>query len=357
MNILLICKLANHTLTENILLPLINSGIIHHIYVLRDFEGEYKSEKVTYLVNGRSSKNKFRHLKKIQDGVIAVKNFKIDVIIGVFNIPHGYIGRAISIFTKKPYIHVSIAGHREFWRQGKLIEKLNLITFGKCSAITVTGTQTLKYLERKKIAKEKIFIIPNLPNEKFSLVEKQDNRHYDIVSFSRIDLNKNVILLIKALADLKDKYEIKVAIAGDGDQLDFIKKAASDLGVSHMIDFLGYINKFEDKVKILSDSKIFISCSKGEGFPVSLLEAMNCGCVPVVSNVGDIVDVIKQGINGFIFEDTDNEKEFVYYIAKLLDDEKMTSLMRKEAYKVQEQISIKNNGKIWNTILKYVTNR
>ena len=185
-------------------------------------------------------------------------------------------------------------------------------------------------------------------------METNDNRHYDIVSFSRIDLNKNIILLIKALARLKDKFQLRVAIAGDGDQLENIKNAAREYGVSEMIDFMGYVSGFDNKVKVLSDSKIFISCSKGEGFPVSLLEAMNCGCVPVVSNVGDIVDVIRNGKNGYVFNDTDDETEFSGYLEQLLADSNSIAAMRQEAYKIKDEISVANNGKIWDKVFAYI---
>lgn len=36
-----------------------------------------------------------------------------------------------------------------------------------------------------------------------------------------------------------------------------------------------------------------------EGLPVTLLEALSVGCIPICSNVGGIPDVIESGMNGF----------------------------------------------------------
>lgn len=354
MNILLVCKLADHTLRENVLQPLLSSKTVRHIYVLRDKKSDSFDGRVTYLCSEKQSKSKLRHISKIWSGVRAVSKYKIDAIIGVLNTPHGLIGRTISMLTHTPYVHMTIAGHREFWVDGSWMERLNLWAFGRGAAITVTGSQTKAYLVNKGIREDMIFILPNLPNEAFTKVTQNEHRHYDIVSFSRIDLNKNLILLIKALSRLKEKHQMKVAVAGDGDQLDAIKAAAQQYGVSEMIDFLGYVNGFDDKVKILSDSKIFISCSKGEGFPVSLLEAMNCGCVPVVSNVGDIVDVIDNGKNGYVFNDTDDDTEFTNYLDILLADNGRVAAMRLEAYKIKNEISVAHNGKIWDEVLSYI---
>ena len=354
MNILVVCKLLDHTLYENVLLPLLSSKAVSHIYVLRDTKGYDVDERVTYLCPETQSKSRWRHFTKINRGIKAVRQYKIGVIIGVLNTPHGYIGRTIAMLTHTPYVHMTIAGHREFWVDGPILEKINLCVFGKGTAITVTGSQTEQYLVKKGIRREMLFILPNLPNETFTKVQHNENRSYDIISFSRIDLNKNLILLIKALARLKKKYRPNVIIAGDGDQLENIKAAAQEYSVADMIDFLGYVNGFENKVKLLSDSKIFISCSKGEGFPVSLLEAMNCGCVPVVSNVGDIVDVIRDGKNGYVFNDFNDETEFVGCLEKLLSDESRISAMRQEAYKIKDEISVANNGKVWDDVFSYI---
>lgn len=355
MNILLICKLANHTLTENVLLPLFRSQSVEYIYVLRDEPSDTVNGRVIYMCPKMSSKGKIRHLRKIWLGIQIVKKYQIGAIIGVLNTPHGYIGRTIGILTQTPYIHMTIAGHREFWIDGKLMEKWNLWFIGNSTAITVSGSKTREYLENKGIQKDKIFILPNLPNEAYTKVPVQERRDYDIVSFSRIDKNKNLILLVKALSRIK--YKAKVAIAGDGEEMENVKAAAMEYGVSPQMEFLGYISSFEDKVKLLSNSKIFISCSKGEGFPVSLLEAMNCGCVPVVSNVGDIADVIRPGQNGYLYEDTDDEGEFVECLENLLFNEKKLADMRTEAVKIKETISVSANGEIWNTVLDYVSRK
>lgn len=356
MNILLIAKLANHTIKENVLAPILASGIVEHIFVLRDTPGDNFDKRVTYLSFGNTGK--FRHLKKITKGIFLCHKYKIGAIVGVLNTPHGYIGRMIGLLTNTPFVYMTIAGHREFWRDGKRFEQFRLKLFKNSAAITVTGSQTLNYLLKKKYDKKKIFIMPNLPNSYFNNLHVNENkvREYDIVSFSRIDTNKNLILLVKAIAALKKKgFSPKVAVAGNGDQLDNIIKAVQEYKVHDCFDFLGYITEIHKKVEIYSNSKIFISCSKGEGFPISLLEAMGCGCVPVVSNVGDIVDVIHQGQNGYVFKDTDDEIEVVHILEKIMNNPEHLAQMRLSAMDIKRQFSIQNNGKIWNKIFLSVS--
>lgn len=359
MNLLLVSKLADHTLSENVLLPLLQSSSINHIYVLRDFHGDYNSDKVTYLSPLKERKGRIRHLSKILKGISYCKKYKIDVILGVLIYPHGYIGRLISIFTNRPYIHMTIAGHREYWLKGRFIEKFNILFFGKSEMITVTGNQTRNYLLEKGICSQKLTILPNLPNSFYleSKIPMPIVREYDLVSFSRIDKNKNVSLLIRAIAKIKDDYEIKVAIAGDGSELKNVQEEVRKHNLSNNVVFLGYISELNEKIKIYTNSNIFVSCSKGEGFPVSMIEAMCCGCVPIVSNVGDIVDVLEQGKNGYVFNDTDNEDELAGYIKELLNNKNRIAKMRKEDLKITEKISIHKNGEIWDGIFSRLKKR
>lgn len=354
MNILVVCKLANSTLKDNVLLPMLSSPVVDNIYVLRDFAGDYKDSRVHYIVPESPQKGYFRHIGRFFKGRKALKQYGIGAIVGVLNKPHGYIGRFMSIFYGVPYVHMTIAGHREFWMNGHLMEYVNLKLLTSGKAITVTGSKTRDYLLKKNVAEDKIFILPNLPDSRFFSAEPLGVYSYDIVSFSRIDKNKNLILLVKALSELKKRHKFKVAVAGDGDQLDNIKEAVSEFGLNEEVVFLGYISDVKEKIDLLTRSKIFVSCSRGEGFPISLLEAMDCGCVPVVSDVGDITDVVESGKNGIVFTDTENECELVGAFDRLLSDEALLKKMRDSSSECKRKFSLEANGRIWTSVFKKV---
>lgn len=357
MKVLLITKLPNHTLHENILSPLLASSYIDHIYVLRDFEGTTVDDRVTYLNPEKKSSSKIRHIKKVVNGVDYCKKYDIDVIIGVLIYPHGYIGQAISFFTKKPYIHVTIAGHREYWMHGKLVEKLNISLFKRSRFITITGKQTETYLLKKNVNPKQVVILPNLPNSIFLSVDNnpETDRKYDIISFSRIDKNKNVALLMRALVKVKEVYpQVRVFVGGNGSEFDNVKQLSIDLGLKDNVYFAGFVSEKPDIIKAYSDSRIFISCSRGEGFPVSLIEAMACGCVPVVSNVGDIVDVVDAD-NGRVFNDTENEAELTEILIELLTTKGLLPKMSAKAMNIKNTISVENNAKIWDSMFKAIS--
>lgn len=142
-----------------------------------------------------------------------------------------------------------------------------------------------------------------------------------------------------------------MAIGGDGSHLPQVKQLAHETGVEQSIDFLGFVDGVEAKVRLLTQSKVFVSCSRGEGFPVSLLEAMACGCVPVVTAVGDIADVVQTGVNGFLLTTPDSTDELAVYLTRLLHDDALRLRLARAAYAAKEQYSVQRNGERWAEVL------
>jgi len=109
--------------------------------------------------------------------------------------------------------------------------------------------------------------------------------------------NKNQQFLIHAIKRLENKYvNIKLLLAGEGETLEKCRKLATRLGVSHMVDFLGFRNNIED---ILPACDLAVASSFREGLPVNIMEAMSCGLpIIAVENRGhrDLVSHYKNGL-------------------------------------------------------------
>lgn len=59
----------------------------------------------------------------------------------------------------------------------------------------------------------------------------------------------------------------------------------------------------DEMPELFLDSDVFVLTSAFEGLPVSLLEAMAFGCVPVVTNVkSGIPEILRSGVNGLVVE-------------------------------------------------------
>ena len=110
--------------------------------------------------------------------------------------------------------------------------------------------------------------------------------------------------------------DVRAVIVGDGPLKADLQKHAEELGANRNIEFLG---KRKDVELFLSRSKIFVLTSKSEGLSNAMAEAMVAGVVPVVANVGELGDLVIDGVNGYLVE-PNNIEEYARRIVSLLED-------------------------------------
>ena len=332
--------------------PLIIADAVDHIYILRDKKADIISDKVTFITDYNCKlKNKLRHLYRLREGFRICKKYNIDLVAGVLIYPHGYIGRIISFFKKLPYMHITIAGECEFLIRGKLIELFNLFMFKKSKTITVTGKKTRSYLLGKGYDSNKVVVVPNVIDiKKYKDFDK--HREYDIISISRLDKNKNVSLLLKAIVKIKSNKKVKALIVGDGPEFNNLISESKILGISENVHFEGWIRDEDRIIDFYNVSKIYVLCSKGEGFPLTLLEGMSCGCVPITTDVGDITDLISHGINGYLLKDYNDASELASLLEFLISSPEKIDNLSAEAKKLKNEYSFEHVSHIWNNILK-----
>lgn len=101
-----------------------------------------------------------------------------------------------------------------------------------------------------------------------------------IVTAGRLVTQKGQWHLIRALSRIRQTVpDVRLAILGAGDHLDYLQRLASESGQADRIRFLGYQ---ENPFRFIGRSTLFVLPSLWEGFPACLQEAMACG-VPIVS--------------------------------------------------------------------------
>lgn len=126
-----------------------------------------------------------------------------------------------------------------------------------------------------------------------------------LVMIGRIAIIKNHKLMLDALNDLVgNNIDVFLTIAGDGPELECIKKYADDNHLNKYIDFLGFRNDIEN---ILSDKDIFILTSNYEGISIALLESMSMGMPAIATRVGGVPETIVHEKTGLLIKAGDKE--------------------------------------------------
>jgi len=109
-------------------------------------------------------------------------------------------------------------------------------------------------------------------------------------------------LILQAFSFLKKENDgIKLHIVGDGSQRQPLEQLSNRLGIADSVVFHGRLDQNE-LVPLLKMSRIYISAPSTEGFSSSLMEAMACGCIPIVTDLPANRENITHGVNGFLFE-------------------------------------------------------
>lgn len=104
---------------------------------------------------------------------------------------------------------------------------------------------------------------------------------YVIGTLARLDYQKGIDILIERFEFFFERHpqaSIKVLVAGGGDELQNLKEKIK----SKNIILLG---SRSDPVCFLNEIDLYISFSRGEGLPLSVLEAMAVGCPILLSDV------------------------------------------------------------------------
>ena len=136
-------------------------------------------------------------------------------------------------------------------------------------------------------------VVPNpYANEVFTRIEDIP-RERELVFVGRLVSDKGVDVLIDALALLvKRGRRVCLTVVGDGPDRDALKQRAFTLGVADLIDFVGH-RAGSALVALLNAHELLVVPSLWEEpFGVVVLEALACGCVPIVARSGGLPDAV-----------------------------------------------------------------
>ena len=127
---------------------------------------------------------------------------------------------------------------------------------------------------------------------------------------------KGIDLYLDAAKYLKDAYPVKFSVVGDLEEQSYSEKIkrAHDEGI---IEYFGY---HEDVRSFIETHHCLVLPSlSGEGIPNSVLEANAMARPCIVSNLFGCTEIIKNGVNGYIFE-SGNFEDLVQVLLLFIQD-------------------------------------
>jgi glycosyltransferase involved in cell wall biosynthesis len=162
------------------------------------------------------------------------------------------------------------------------------------------------------------------PTSLYSSVKKfikgfRDNGSIIFLHVGTCHVVKNQKMLIRVFNKLVEEGKnIILLIIGANFDSDFglsLKNIACD-----RVIFLGSRHNVAD---YFLNSDAFCLSSEREGMPISLIEAMACGCIPICTPVGGLINTIKDGENGFLAKSISEEDYYNSMMSYLQNQEKV----------------------------------
>ncbi len=118
----------------------------------------------------------------------------------------------------------------------------------------------------------------------------------NIIMVARFSEQKDHGLLLEAVPNINSRQRFRVQLVGDGEKFDEMMTRAQQMGLEN-VEFLG--NR-SDVASLLSQAHIFVLTSNWEGFPLTILEAMQAGLPVVASDVGGVREAVTEGTTGYL---------------------------------------------------------
>ncbi|HEY5106454.1 MAG TPA: glycosyltransferase family 4 protein [Caulobacteraceae bacterium] len=126
------------------------------------------------------------------------------------------------------------------------------------------------------------------------------------VSWGRLNRQKGIDRALRLIAELVAQgVDASFDAWGpdDGEKTSLVALAAK-LRISDRVHFRGAIER-QQLPEVAGSAAFFLQLSRFEGMAMTVVEAMQLGCVPVVTAVGEIATYCKPGVNAIVVEVND----------------------------------------------------
>jgi glycosyltransferase involved in cell wall biosynthesis len=200
-------------------------------------------------------------------------------------------------------------------------------------------------VERERLNPKRSEVIHNCTDIDYfnpSALAKSKERKLTIIgTIGRLSAEqKGYDTYLNTISELVRRHQnLTTEIIGVGDYIKHFKIFSSKLGITDHVNFLGRVDRSEVRER-LAKWNIFLLCSNWEAFGIVVIEAMAMELPVVVSNVGGLSEIVRDGIDGFLVRPKDVHG-FVEKIDYLINNpQKAAEMGRNGRIRIKENFSI-----------------
>ena len=283
--------------------------------------------------------------------VDVVKKNSINVLHVHYAIPHAYAAYMAKKMLKEQSINIPIVTTlhgTDITLVGNHPSYKTAVTFSiNKSDIVTCVSKSLKEdtLDQFDI-KKNIEVIPNFIDINKYILQQDlclhenpiQSEEFIISHVSNFRAVKNIANVIKVFYNIQKQFEAKLLMIGEGPDKPLAENLCNDLGISHLVEFLGNTNQVE---KNLCHSDLFLLPSSAESFGLAALEAMASKVAVVTSNAGGLPEININGETGYV-ENFDDVDKMSKKAISILSNRKKLEKFKNNAFLKAKEYDIKN---------------
>ena len=174
---------------------------------------------------------------------------------------------------------------------------------------------------RKHIGEHALIYRINNPVDIGDIAFNSNRDTKKLLFVGRFSEEKNIPFLIESLGLAPKDWTLKIIGDGDANIKENLHRRCEELGIKDRVEFEGWLEKPWAQAQ---DACGLVLPSKRETMPLVAIEALLCGMPVIATPVDGITELIKPGVNGYLFPHDD--KEAFVQILRMIDGNKLPKI-------------------------------
>lgn len=277
------------------------------------------------------------------------KHIPIKLIISLHAAPDNWVNKD-KLGLVLPYVYLKnlIKSFIHFFRNSHIKKvKASYEIADKYLLLSPSYIKQFEAIYKINDKRNKLIAIPNPCPFEDIYIKKEDKKNYVLIVSRMQEDQKRIYAAIKIWGKIyKEVTNWKLIIVGSGPYLNKYKQIAKH------IDNIIFIGHSTNVQKYYKESKIFMMTSIWEGLPMTIIEAMHYGCVPIAFDTFTALhDIIINETTGYIIPNN-NIDSYVCKLKNLIKNEQLISTISEHILKQPLRYTMTDIINMWDKELQ-----
>ena len=265
--------------------------------------------------------------------VIAAIRYRPDIVGGFHLLVNGLVASLVAPVIRARSIYFCGGGPLEvlgggFYADNRLFDLLRvpdevlerqlIRAVGQCDLVITMGSRTIDFFQGRGVNTRFEIVPGGIDGVRYQ--DRGEPKTFDLIFVGQLIPIKRVDLFLEIVKCVAEKHpDVNAVVVGTGRLEESLRAMAFQLGIQDRVTFAGYQ---ADVAPWLNKSKLLLLTSDSEGLSLAMMEAMLCGLPCIVSDVGELGELIEHGVNGYLVKER-SAPAFSECVVPLLQDNQM----------------------------------